>query len=88
MIQVTRAKIKQVTLTQKDDGSIDIQGTYQLFTDKGDVIAKTSFNGYETMKIEFSQNFCQNVIDNAELTIEAKLGIQTTKPSNPNQVPF
>lgn len=75
MIQVTRAKITQLVFAQKDDGSIDVQGTYQLFTDKGDVIAKTSFNGYETMKIEFGQNFCQDVIDNAELTIEGKLGI-------------
>ena len=76
MISVTRAKITQLIFTQKEDGSSDVQGTYQLYTDKGDVIAKSSFNGYEPLKIDFGSNFIQDVLDNSELIIETKLGIQ------------
>ena len=76
MIQVTRARLNYVKFEVKSDGKVDISGSYNLITSKGDVIAKQEFNTYDTVKISFDGSIGKDVAEAIESNIEMQLGVQ------------
>jgi hypothetical protein len=71
-ISITHAKIESVTVER--DGKIT--GTYSLISEKGDSIAKQSFNDYNGVKFEFDKSIARNLIEEIETEIELTIGIQ------------
>lgn len=77
MIQVTSARVVQLVFIKDQQGMIKVEGTYELITQKGQVLAKQAFNGYSDIKIPFADDFAKDVIDAAETTVEMQMGIQS-----------
>ena len=71
-IQINKVKVDTVVINR--DGKIE--GAYSLISEKGDVVAKQSFNGYSDMKFEFDKSLSRNLIEEIETEIELSLGIQ------------
>lgn len=70
-IQITKVRVDSVTITRDK-----IEGIYSLISERGDVVAKQNFNGYDCVKFEFDKALSRNLIEEVETEIELTIGIQ------------
>ena len=75
MIEITSVKIVSISI-EPEGSETKIKGTYELISSKGKTIAKQSFNGYDTMKIDFEKSLAKNFLSDIEQAVELELGIQ------------
>jgi len=71
-IQITKVRVDTITVSREGK----IEGTYALISEKGDVVAKQNFNGYNDIKFEFDKALSRNLIEEIETEIELTIGIQ------------
>lgn len=76
MIQITKAKIEQITVSKEKDSVVKITGTYHLISEKGVTVAKQEFNTYGGLLFEFDKSVGKNFLEDIESEIEMTLGIQ------------
>lgn len=77
MIKVIGAKITELKLSKNAEGDVKISGNYVLISERGDVIARQEFNGYNTIQFSFNPSFMKDVVDAVEDAIEQQTGIQS-----------
>ena len=71
-IQITKVRVDTITVSREGK----IEGTYALISEKGDVVAKQNFNGYNDIQFEFDKALSRNLIEEIETEIELTIGIQ------------
>lgn len=74
-IEITSVKLTSIDIDIKD-GKAKIEGKYDLISSKGKVIAKQSFNTYDSMKINFDNRLSKDIVSDIESAIELEVGIQ------------
>ena len=74
-LKINRINVTSITVQKGQDG-VSIAGNYELISEKGTVVAKIGFNGYNEAKFEIDKKLLKNFIDEIESTIEIETGIQ------------
>lgn len=73
-MEIKRARIDKVTIEREENGECKVSGMFSLINERGIIVAKQPFNGYNELKIGFG-DFGKNVVSDIEATVELELGI-------------
>ena len=74
-ISISRVRVTQIVVVKDSEGQVKISGNYELISEKGDIVAKQSFNGYNDMSFDFDKSIAKNFMEEVESTIEIDIGI-------------
>lgn len=77
MIEITTVKVTSIDIDiNQESNEITIKGNYNLISSKGKVVAKQTFNSYDSIKINFDKSIGKNIVSDIESAIELEIGIQ------------
>lgn len=78
-ITVQGVKLKQISVGFDDQGIMKLEGSYELMSNTGMVLAKNNFNGYSEIKVGLNPVLAANlntVVDGVKEALNKTLGLE------------